>query len=89
MRKITRSLLSVIFLLGSIFLFTRGSQAATKTGLEAQKPDTLILRHQKDLKKTDMIAWSAQSDWESGRNHGSHYSHGSHESHYSHYSSRY
>jgi len=89
MRKITKGLVSFLFLLGSIFLFTRAGQATpTKASLENKKPDSLVLQHQRDLKKGDMIAWSWQSDAESGRNHGSHYSHSSHESHYSHYSSR-
>ena len=90
MRKVTKSLVSLLILLGAMFLFTRAGQAGpTKTSFENKKPDTLVLRHQRDLKKSDGIAWSWQSDWESGRNHGSHYSHSSHVSHYSHYSSRY
>jgi len=90
MRKITKSLVSFLFVLGSIFLLARGGQAAlTKTSFENKKPDSLILKHQRDLKKSDMIAWSWQSDRDSGRNHWSHWSHSSHSSHYSHYSSRY
>lgn len=85
MRKITKGLFSLIFLLGSLFLFNKGSQASTlnKTSLENKKVNSLILRHHKDLKRADMITWSWQSDRESGRDHYSH------ESHYSHYSSRY
>jgi len=90
MKKITKSLVSFLFVLGSILLFTRTGQAMpTKTSFENKKPDSLILKHQRDLKKSDMIAWSWQSDSESGRNHGSHWSHSSHASHSSHYSSRY
>jgi len=91
MKKITKGLLSLIFLLGSIFLFTKGSQATTlnKTRLENKKESSLILKHHRDLKKADMITWSWESDRESGRNHWSHWSHWSHSSHYSHYSSRY
>ncbi len=85
MRKITKGLLSFLFLLGSLFLLTKGSQATTlnKTSLENKKESSLILKHHRDLKKADMIAWSWESDRESGRNHWSH------SSHYSHYSSRY
>ena len=86
MRRIARGLVSAVFLLGSLFVSVKGSQAATTGGLETKKPDTLILQHQRDLKKANMIGWSEQSDWNSGRNHGSH---GSHASHVSHYSSRY
>lgn len=88
MKKITKVLLSSLFILGSFFLFTRNSQATnTKLSVDIKKPNSLVLRHHRDLKKGDMIAWSYESDAESGRSHGSHYSHGSHSSHYSHYSS--